>query len=85
MKTSELIALGLAAVAVFMIVKKTGAGQAGKQPADFVTEVFNTAGKAFENGWRYFSDGTSISPTGSYYSGGQLVYDGHNAVVQGSW
>ena len=85
MKTSELIALGLAAIAVYMITKKAGAGQANKPPADFVTEVFNTAGKAFENGWRYFSDGTSISPNGSYYSGGQLVYDGHNAGASGSW
>lgn len=25
-------------------------------------------------GWQYFSDGTSISPTGSYYSGGSLVW-----------
>ena len=82
MKQAELIALGLAAIAVYMITKKAQGGTASKPPADFVTEVFNSAGKAFENGWRYFSDGTSISPTGSYYSAGQLVYDGS---ASGSW
>jgi len=29
-------------------------------------------------GWQYFSDGTSISPTGQYYQGGTLIYDPSN-------
>jgi len=29
-------------------------------------------------GWQYFSDGTSISPTGQYYQGGSLIYDPSN-------
>lgn len=29
-------------------------------------------------GWQYFSNGTSISPTGQYYQGDQLVYDPAN-------
>lgn len=31
-------------------------------------------GSSFSNGWRYFSDGTAIDPSGNYYSGGALVW-----------
>jgi len=36
-------------------------------------EISNPGGGGAE-GWRYFSDGTSIDPSGNYYQGGQLVY-----------
>ncbi len=80
MKQSEMIALGLAAVAVYLIAntnKKTGgAGSGGalRSLSDAVTEIFDTAGKAFGNGWRYFSDGTAIDPQGNYYQGGALIW-----------
>lgn len=80
MKNQEqMIALGLAGLAVYMIVKskakastwdeKTGASGLG----GFVSEILN-AGKAFDNGWRYFSDGTAIDPSGNYYLNGQMVW-----------
>lgn len=46
-----------------------------------VTEITNTAQPGQEGyGWRYFSDGTVISPTGQYYKGNEtsapsLIYD----------
>lgn len=40
-----------------------------------ISEIFTGANKgAVGYGWRYFSDGTSISPSGAYYSNGQLVW-----------
>ena len=60
MKTEELIALSLAAAF-------TGAWKAAK-------EVLNPSGQQFDNGWRYFDDGTSIAPQGNYYQGGQIIW-----------
>lgn len=40
-----------------------------------VSEIGNTAQAGEEGyGWRYFSDGTVISPSGEYYQNGELVY-----------
>ena len=39
------------------------------------TELPNTAAPGTEAyGWKYYSDGTSISPNGEYYQGGQLIW-----------
>jgi hypothetical protein len=46
-----------------------------KPDTSATTEIQNTAGlddPAY--GWRYFSDGTSISPDGKYYQGGELIW-----------
>jgi hypothetical protein len=82
MKQTEMIALGLAAVAVYLIVntnKKKAPGSISaanplQSAAATVAEIFDTAGKTFSNGWRYFNDGTAISPAGDYYQGGQLIW-----------
>lgn len=77
MKQTEMIALGLAAVAVYLIVntnKKTATSGGVRSIADTVSEIFSVTGKAFDNGWRYFSDGTAIDPQGNYYQGGQLIW-----------
>lgn len=41
--------------------------------------AFSDGGQAKEigsdKGWRYFSDGTAISPDGKYYKNGEMVYD----------
>jgi hypothetical protein len=44
------------------------------------SEIQNTATTPNQEGygWRYFTDGTAISPDGKYYSGGSLVYDPSN-------
>jgi hypothetical protein len=81
MKQTEMIALGLAAVAVYLIVnpkKTTGtsatAGGTLRSITETVSEIFDAAGGAFSNGWRYFNDGTAIDPQGNYYQGGQLIW-----------
>lgn len=77
MKQTELIALGLAGLAVYFILKAKGGGDAGaglRAAADRTSEIFSSTGKAFDNGWRYFSDGTSISPSGDYYQNGSLIW-----------
>lgn len=80
MKQTEMIALGLAALAVYFIVKpKAGATKAATY--DKATEILDASGKAFSNGWRYFSDGTSIDPKGNYYQGGQIVWQNPGAFV----
>lgn len=86
MKQVEIIALGVAAVAVYLVAKAKGvkvwqgAPLTSMKPKstpssyDRVTEILNSDGTPYENGWRYFSDGTSIDPLGNYYSGNQVVW-----------
>lgn len=94
MKQNDLIVLGLAAVAVYMISKTAkGSSAASVSPSSplrvasgggigaAVSEVFDAAGKAFSNGWRYFTDGTAIDPSGNYYSQGQLVWQNPSNYV----
>lgn len=83
MKSQELIVLGLASLAVYLIVKsqKGSSGSTTEKRGDIVKEIFDAAGKAFSNGWRYFSDGTAIDPAGNYYFGGQLVWRNPSASL----
>ena len=55
---------------LFNIAPDVSASMTGKEILD--------NGKPWANGWRYFSDGTTISPDGVYYSNGQQVYDPNN-------
>lgn len=81
MKQTELIVLGLAGLAVFMIVKggkKPAAATTWRQPYK-IDEILNTANPGQTGyGWRNFTDSTgqttSISPDGKYYLNGQYVY-----------
>lgn len=75
------IVLGLAAVAVYFITqsKKTPVKVAGLTSTSKATaEIFDAGGGSFSNGWRYFSDGTAIDPSGNYYQGGQLIWSNPN-------
>jgi hypothetical protein len=67
-KKDDLMMLGalLVGAAFFMTKSKAAAPRGG------VTEI-QTAGDA--NGWRYFSNGTAISPDGTYYQGGVAVWN----------
>jgi hypothetical protein len=80
MKNGELIALGLAAVAVYMIWKsQAGKGAGTAAVADWTKEIFDLGGGSFGNGWRYFDNGTAIDPSGNYYLNGQMVYQAPGA------
>lgn len=89
MKQTDLIVLGLAGVAVYMIAKSAKGGPTATRPlgsaADAVKEVFDSAGRAFDNGWRYFTDGTSIDPSGNYYSGSQLIWRNPAVMTATRW
>lgn len=80
MKQDQMIALGLAAVAVYFITSKNKANAGGtlkmglSAVAAKVSEIFDSSGQAYGNGWRYFSDGTSIDPSGNYYQGGGMIW-----------
>lgn len=76
MKQSEIVVLGLAGVAVFLILRsgQAAAKATASTPAKRTAEIFDSAGKPFENGWRYYDDGTAIDPAGNYYKGGQLIW-----------
>lgn len=74
MKSENIIVLGLAAMAVYFIVKNKPATAKGATSYDVVNEVLDSAGKAFSNGWHYYTDGTAIDPSGNYYTKGELVY-----------
>lgn len=83
MKSTELIVLGLAGLAVYMITKSkaTSTAAAGSKPsaglsnpAEWVSQIFDSAGGQFSNGWQYFSNGTAIDPMGNYYYNGQMVW-----------
>lgn len=50
--------------------------------SDYVTEIPNTTNPGdIGYGWKYYSDGTAISPTGSYYYQGQSVYDPNKSTL----
>lgn len=91
MKHSEMIALGLAGLAVYYIFKARNANAAGvsesstlRSTADAVTEIFDAGGRAFTNGWRYFSDNTVIDPAGNYYKDGALIWSPVSGAT-GKW
>lgn len=88
MKQDQMIALGLAAVAVYFITSKNKANAAGGTAktgiaaiAAKVSEIFDASGQSYGNGWRYFSDGTTIDPSGNYYQGGALVWQNPNNFI----
>lgn len=86
MKQSDLIVLGLAGLAVYMIWQSqktkatTGTTTGTRTTVDnFVDEIFNYNGRAFDNGWRYFENGVAIDPSGNYYRDGQMVWQAPGA------
>lgn len=72
MKTEEMIALALAGIALWMILKS---GKAVSATANFVDEIVNPSKPGDDAyGWRYFANGTVIDPAGAYWSDGRMVW-----------
>lgn len=80
MKKEDLILLGAVAVGVFVMARYLAGRTSGtgtSEPAtntgivgpNYATEIMRN------NGWSYYTDGTSIDPDGRYYKGSTLVYD----------
>lgn len=74
MKRDYLILATAAGVALYLVNKAGGVQAAVAKVVQGATEVLNSAGGRFNNGWRYFSDGTAIDPFGRYYKNGQLIW-----------
>jgi hypothetical protein len=81
MKNSEMVALALAGVALWLIANKSRAAVvttvAGTNPSAAITpkEIFTGALPGQPGySWRYFTDGTVIDPSGAYYKDGALVW-----------
>lgn len=84
MNKTEMIALGLAGLALFLIVqaKKPATkapAKAPAKPAGWVGEILDQSGRSFMNGWRYFDNGTAIDPAGNYYQDGQMIWQAPGA------
>lgn len=75
MKPEELAMLAAILGGLFFIGKKfteTGKGKVAESTSNgWASEIF-TSGD--QKGWRYFTDGTAISPTGVYFKNGVQVY-----------
>jgi len=49
-------------------------GAATAQNNAWIDEIFNISGTPFDNGWRYYENGTAIDPEGNYYQNGVKVW-----------
>lgn len=73
MKNEELIALALAGIALWMIIRSGKAG--ASVPADYSTAIANQAKPGEVGyGWQYFTGGTVIDPDGAYWKDGRIVW-----------
>jgi hypothetical protein len=70
MKSSDLIIIGAAGIAVYYLWQKV----VNRTMTGTTKEITTQSGAAFPNGWRYFDDGTAINPQGQYFFDGRLVY-----------
>jgi hypothetical protein len=77
MKTNDLLLIAAVGVGLFLFLKKDSSNTINNvgQAINGIAEIF-TGAKPGQNGygWRYFTDGTAISPTGEYYVNGAKVY-----------
>ena len=69
----NMVAAGLTPTQIAATFRSMGVNPDTLQPE--VTAIENTAQPGEEAyGWRYFSDGTSIDPSGNYYRGDELIW-----------
>lgn len=74
MKKDSLILVGAAGIALYLVVKAGSVKGAVAKVQQGATEILDSLGKRFSNGYRYFSDGTVIDPSGAYWKNGQMVW-----------
>ncbi len=83
MKTDDLLLAACALLALYVVTRPpTNAAsgsiaEARRTGANTgVSEIFDVGGQPFSNGWHYYTDGRSVSPDGSLYQGGTMIYKG---------
>lgn len=74
MKKDEMIVLGLAALALYFIMKGRGSVGGSGGAAQASTSSYATKIAPDYMGWQYFSGGVAIGPDGSYYLNGEKVW-----------
>lgn len=79
MKTDQLLTIGLAGIAVYLIYKMVDIGKVGaavKTTADHFVDVIDNQALPGQPGygWTYFENGTVIDPNGAYYLNGKQVW-----------
>lgn len=82
MKNQDMIILAVGALAVWWLWNKYGKQDnsntiinVGKPDQNGISEIFSGALPGQQAyGWRYFTDGTAISPDGTYYHNGQSIW-----------
>lgn len=67
MRNEELLVMGLAGLALWFILK-------GQASGSFKMPTYVKKAAPDYEGWQYFTDGTAISPEGSYYLNGAKVW-----------
>jgi len=67
---------GAAGTGIFDVLtgQRKASGAAVPQNTAKISEVLDGSGGNFSNGWRYFTDGTSIGPDGKYYFQGEEIW-----------
>lgn len=82
MKNQDMIILAVGALAVWWLWNKYGKQDnsntvinVGKPDQYGISEIFSGAKLGdVAYGWRYFTDGTAISPNGTYYHNGMPIW-----------
>lgn len=82
MKNQDIIILAVGAAVVWWLWNKYGKTSqsntiinTGKPDQNGISEIFSGAQRGdIGYGWRYFTDGTAISPDGTYYHNGQAIW-----------
>lgn len=74
MKKDSMILIGAAGVALYLVMRAGSVKAAVTKVQQGATEIFNSLGKPFSNGYRYFSDGTVIDPAGAYWKNNQMIW-----------
>lgn len=80
MDQEDIMLMGLAAAALYFMWKSSRANSSNTinnvgKAINGISEIFTGAtSNQVASGWRYFTDGTSISPDGSYYQNGSLIW-----------
>jgi len=94
MSKDQIIIIAAAGAGLYMLSKMLRPAQAASAPRTGTAASLNNGGNVPVTeimspgaqipgspgyGWRYYSDGTAISPSGDYYLNGSLVYSGASA------
>lgn len=77
MKTNDILLIAAVAAGVYLLARSSSSNTIKNmgEAINGISEIFTGAKQGEAGyGWRYFSDGASISPDGKYYLNGNYVW-----------